>query len=268
MNRCGTVGNLLYPFYKRMNRSPEGPKSRIQGKVCYNHEDYGTKHVAGEAGLQNVHHVDGLNIVFVSDGSRNILSDAELAQAQKAAYNLPQSTADIEMLEALKQDPQGIRSRFAPRNNDTVFKESEELADHILSDIDWGKSKIQREMAGRDLPFCFDIPKLIRCLRQCMDECLTGGVVESVLSKAWRETEQLQKSELAMHSKAYGDEHALTLRSMSDLVLTYQAQGRFEQAKELQKDLLRVCSSSRGIDDSTTLTAMSNLAFISKEASV
>ncbi|RDW89511.1 hypothetical protein BP6252_01543 [Coleophoma cylindrospora] len=100
------------------------------------------------------------NIVFVSDGSKNILSDTELEQRLKDAYNLPRSLADYETLIAWKNHPDVVQSHFKPKKNGTLVEESERYADHTLSKTDWETSQVLRKEAGRGKHLNFNIQTL------------------------------------------------------------------------------------------------------------
>jgi hypothetical protein len=90
MNDLGTVGNLLYPFFDvpLCEETADSKETRIRSEVVFNHPSYLKKHPGGDARLQNVIRVDRRNVIFVSGGSQNILSDTELAQKLKDTISL------------------------------------------------------------------------------------------------------------------------------------------------------------------------------------
>jgi len=68
MNKAGTTGSLLYPFYDKPlhGKATDSLESqtRIQTRAVYGHTAYIAKHPGGEARLYHVTQINGDNIIF------------------------------------------------------------------------------------------------------------------------------------------------------------------------------------------------------------
>ncbi|KAN0082306.1 TPR-like protein [Elaphomyces granulatus] len=72
--------------------------------------------------------------------------------------------------------------------------------------------------------------------------------------------EKMNKQAVDAYEKALGPEHLSTLRSMSDLALTYWHQGRWKEAEELEVRVMETRKTVLGQEHPDTLSGMANLA--------
>ena len=76
----------------------------------------------------------------------------------------------------------------------------------------------------------------------------------------FKEAEKLQLTARDVSHKAVGTEHPSTLRSMSDLALTYFNEGQWKEAEAIQVEVLETCKRILGTEHPGTLASMNNLA--------
>ncbi|EHA21827.1 hypothetical protein ASPNIDRAFT_53663 [Aspergillus niger ATCC 1015] len=186
INKAGTVGNLLYPFYD----SPSLHKiayfwesqTRIQIKTIHNHESYLAKHLGGLRRLENVVQVDDDYIIFDPGAPQAILSRSGLEEKLMKAYNAPQSFADAERTWMYTTFPTYVHPDFAPKNWGSLAEEAKKYANHTLNEIEWEGSKSDRE--NQDYHLVFNFQRLIDSLGEARHGSFSGAVNGDVLSRA------------------------------------------------------------------------------------
>lgn len=189
INKAGTVGNLLYPFYDEpilhMKASPLGSDSRIQTKSIFNNENYLVKHPGGTTSLQNVNQIDDDYIIFGPGEPQTILSRGELEKRLREAYNSTQSFADGERIWLYTTFPDYIHPHFTPTNWGTLAEEAKKHADHTLDEIEWENDRLDREKQGKSCHLIFNFHRLGKCLEEARNAYLYGSLDNlDVISRA------------------------------------------------------------------------------------
>jgi hypothetical protein len=76
----------------------------------------------------------------------------------------------------------------------------------------------------------------------------------------WKDAGKLQVSVMETNKRVLGENHSVTLTSMSDLASTYWSQGRQKEAEELRVQVMEMKKRVFGEDHPHTLTSMLHLA--------
>jgi hypothetical protein len=141
-----------------------GSEARIQTRTVFNHPEYLARHPGGESRLHNVTRIDGYNIVFDPDAPQNILSDKEIEERLRQAYNAPRDFADLEKLWMYTAWPGHVHPDFAPKDFGTLAEEANKYAHHTLDAAEWNDGRVEREKSAHGLRFTFNFQRLVRYL--------------------------------------------------------------------------------------------------------
>jgi hypothetical protein len=163
----GKIGNLFYPFYDDPHNKTTSSlelQTRIQTRTYYNYARYSAKHPGGLRRLENVTQIDGGNMCFRPEASRNFLSEADLEQWLLQAYNTPRNLADLERIWLYTNFPTVVLPDFARKNFGTLAKEAEEYTNHTVGEAEWKDNKVERERQVHGLRLVFNFQRLISFL--------------------------------------------------------------------------------------------------------
>ena len=153
MNKEGTDGNLLFPFYdhpslyRRMTDLPES-QTRIQIKAIFNHPKYLLRHPAGHARLLNVIQIGDSYIAFDPEPSQPTFSLKELQHTRLEAYKRPRDDFDGEILRVRERLPEHEHPDFAPKTFGALAEEARQFENCTLSETEWinSRSKDHRKL--------------------------------------------------------------------------------------------------------------------------
>ncbi|KAH8655552.1 hypothetical protein BX600DRAFT_500711 [Xylariales sp. PMI_506] len=171
MNHEGTLGNLLYHLYDKVSRS----QPQIWTRTLFNDQDYHSKHPGGLARLEHVTQIGDWYITFAPTASRNILTDFEIQEHLLTEYNAPQDLADKEQVRLYALNP---GQKYQLNENETWgsrLKKAEEYATHTLTKAQWQERKVKRETRACNMNLAFNCQRLIRCLREALEEAEEDG---------------------------------------------------------------------------------------------
>ncbi|KAK1580742.1 uncharacterized protein LY79DRAFT_560793 [Colletotrichum navitas] len=81
----------------------------------------------------------------------------------------------------------------------------------------------------------------------------------------WKETEKRLVQTLELRRRILGEENLDTIMTINNLAITYQEQGRLEEAESLQGSILEICMRAFGEAHYNTLTTMNNIAITHRQ---
>jgi hypothetical protein len=122
-------------------------------------------------------------IAFDPESQQNILSNAELDQKLRRAFDAPQDNADLEKLEIYRMFPENVPSfKDLPRKSaETIAKDAREFATYTLSDTEWEASQNERDYLARGLRLVLNFSRLISCLQEAEEAYRDGDTDYNIL---------------------------------------------------------------------------------------